>query len=103
MYEFREFYEWERVVFEEQKRQCPLDSGLFSFFWGGMVVVVVVVWLGVVGQFKFGVSEQAQGPCLWAPKKNSPKRKEGERKKGENYIISDLIKSSLIENHYKNG
>jgi hypothetical protein len=37
------------------------------------------------------------------PKKNSPKRKEGGRKKEENYIISDLIKSSLIENHYKNG
>jgi len=44
------------------------------------------------------------GAMFVGAQKKLPKKERGKKeKKGENYINSDLIKSSLIENHYKNG
>jgi pre-mRNA-splicing helicase BRR2 len=43
------------------------------------------------------------GAMFVGAKKKLPKKERGRKEKGEDYIISHLIKSSLIENHYKNG
>ena len=49
------------------------------------------------------VSLFGTGAMFVGAQKKLPKKERGRKEKGEDYIISHLIKSSLIENHYKNG